>query len=388
MLLKNTPVPAVNFNRAARKILTPVLIVFFLIGVFQPLYSLIKILLKGQLFDFNFTYMRAAEAFLSGVNIYTFGDINYPPTALFLFIPFYLIPVFYSQIIFSLISLACLILAIFLTAESLNWRFSKKEFLLLFPLVFLSFPVKWTFGMGQMNNLILLLVVAAYFFSKKGKDIYSGLVLGLAISLKIVPILLLSYFLINRKYKIVLASILSSLLFFLLAGWAFGFNLIFEYFLKVVPMIFGQPGKSIYYNQAFSGFVDRVGLNQIFVWIFLITVLVITFYSFIKRTKDNSLGFSLILSATLLINTFSWQHHFVWLIFPYLSAWYFLKKKRLGLTKLLLVVSYLLVAFNIKQPGMMANNIFSGIIMSHVFSGNFLLWLILLYISWYYVGDE
>ena len=109
---------------------------------------------------------------------------------------------------------------------------------------------------------------------------------------------------------------------FLFAGIFFGFDLISQYFTKVLPQVLSQPGKEIYYNQAFSGFISRLGISGglliFFVQLFALIILLVTLFVIFKRKQCKSLGYGLIISATLLISPVSWQHHFVWLLFPYI----------------------------------------------------------------------
>ncbi len=375
-----------------KKICFLVLVGFFLLGTIQPLYSLGKILFSGQLFDYNFTYLRAASAFLEGKNIYSFGDINYPSTALFIFIPLSFLPIYSGQIIFTLVSLICLVLSVIFITKSLNWKLNLNETLLIFPLIFLSFPSKWTLGLGQLNNLVLLFVVLNFYFFKKQKYWFSGFFLGWAMALKLIPGLLVIYFLLKKEFKVVFTSLISFFLILLTAGFIFGFNLIFEYFFKVIPSILGQPNKNIYYNQAFSGFIARIlntGNSQVSLsLIFLVLVLLITFFVLMKGKKIRAVEYATVISTVLLISPFSWQHHFVWLVFPFLILFFVIKKENYRGIKCLVVIAYLLIAFNIKRPGNLPTNFIGNLLLSHVFLGNFILWTILLYFSRYHKGND
>jgi len=330
--------------------------------------------------------MRAAKAILAGKNIYSFGDINYPPPSLFLFLPFSFLPLFWSQLIWSLLSLVCLGTSILISLKILDQKVSLFTWFWITPLVLLSFPVKWTLGMGQMNNLILLLMVLSFFFYKKKKEDWAGVFLGLAISFKIVPFFLVLLFFLKRKLKIVLTSFLTTLALFLLSGLFFGLNLISDYFLKVVPKTFGPAGKEIYYNQAISGFVSRIifdfSLQSLLTNLLALAIVAFTSFALVRRNKVTDLDYALVITTFLLISPFSWQHHFVWLLFPFLAAlvWLQQRKKTLG-WKLLLALAYFLVAINIKQPDLLLGIIFGKILLSHVFLGGLLLWLILVYLK-------
>jgi len=366
------------------KIKKVILILFFFLGVFQPLYSLTKILIFGKLFDYS-VYLRIAEATLKNKDAYLFGDVNYPPPAFFIFIPFYFLPIFWGQLAWSILSFLCLFFALFFSLKSLNINYQWKYFVFILPLTLLAFPTKWTLGLGQINNLILLLLVLGFFFCQKEKFFLSGVVLGIATSLKILPVACLFYFLIKRKFKIFLSGLGTMAFCFILSGFVFGFNLILEYFAKIVPASFEISRKYIYYNQAVSGFFSRLLNNPILAakltFVFSFVILFVTaIILFLKETKTSSLGYSLTISTLLLVSPFSWQHHFVWLVFPFLTVFAYLKRSFDRKLLLLTFFAYLLVAINLKRPELLMGNFFGKIFVSHVFLGNFLLWLLLIFI--------
>lgn len=367
-----------------KKLVKTALIIFFLVGTIQPLWSLSKILFYGGLFDLGF-YRQAGQLFLSGKSIYSLGNMGYPPTGLFIFIPVAFLPVFSGQIIWSIFSFFCLAAAFIFSTRALNLKLGKNEVLFLCPLILMAFPVKWTFGLGQINNFILLLLVLTFFFFKKGREGISGIILGLAISFKITPLYLLLFFLTQRKFKTVLVAGLTVITAFVLSGLTFGFGLIKEYFFLVVPRFIGPSGKYTYYNQALSGFIARLvnGANCVTILTTAISLLLfsISVYYLLKQRNSASLSYSLIISLSLIINSYlSWQHHFVWLLFPFLTAFSYVKNKDGLILKTLLVASYLLVAVNIIQPDLLTQSFFGKILLSHVFFGNLLLWGILIFL--------
>jgi len=84
----------------------------------------------------------------------------------------------------------------------------------------------------------------------------------------------------------------------------------------------------------------------------------------------------LLVSLNLIVNNFSWQHHFVFMIFPFLVTLFYVQKIKINL-KLLFVlsVSYLLISFNLKNP-----NVVPVLLQSHVFYGAILLWILQVYL--------
>lgn len=349
---------------------------FFLLGIVQPLYSLGKILLFGKLFDFGLYYQSGQTG-----NPIVF---NFPPSSLFLFLPFSLLPLFSSQIIWTIFSIICLGLSVHLIFKCLDLKLNLWELLFVIPLLALAFPVKWTFGMGQINHLILLLLVATFYLYKKGNEFLSGIFLGLGIILKLTPLYLLILFLVKRKWKIFSFTLITILFFTLLASLFFGFDLTLEYFFKIIPSLFSGAGKEIYYNQSVSSFIARlVADNQWRLYLSLPISLIIlgsSYWLSIQKHELTSLNYSHLITASLLANAFSWQHHFVWLIFPFFSVLKEFKKQRNKYLLTILLLSYALIAYNIKNPASLQGNLFAPFILSHVFFGTLILYGLLIYL--------
>jgi len=102
-------------------------------------------------------------------------------------------------------------------------------------LAFLSFPLKFTLGMGQINNFILLFFSFFYYFMQKNKKILSSFFISLSYLLKLTPVFSVFYFLKNRKWQMV--SIISL---FVILGLASSYLLLPEqivkdFFIHVLP---------------------------------------------------------------------------------------------------------------------------------------------------------
>ena len=88
-----------------------------------------------------------------------------------------------------------------------------------------------------------------------------------------------------------------------------------------------------------------------------------------KDIEKLCLIFGTLITLNLIVNTFSWQHHFVLLIIPFFATYFAIKKLKNKKVYLLnLVISYILVSINIKDP-----NVLPIILKSHVLFGSLLL---------------
>ncbi|MDO8269797.1 MAG: glycosyltransferase family 87 protein [Candidatus Levybacteria bacterium] len=334
--------------------------------------------------DFS-VYYYGSKFFSAGQNPYLsgqalFSGYSYPPIVFLLFIPFTFLPFQISEVSWIFLNVAFLITAIIFLTKIFSISFFSRVNLLLSSFVFLSFPTKFTLGMGQMNIVILLLLVLSLYFIKQKKDFYGGLLLGVSLMLKLFPLLLPFYFIIRLKKEILL-GIFSSIIGATFLVVLFVPTNIYLYFMSnVVPYFFSSSWKLEYYSQSLSAFVGRTfGVGDVGVALKIgltLTIVLITFFIVLKKQEKDFLATSLIfgflITATMLINTFSWQHHFVWLIIPFYATTFYLIKKRFGKSEFIMLgVSYFLVSINFKNP-----EIIPVLFRSHVFYGTLILFFV------------
>ncbi|OGG12937.1 hypothetical protein A2773_01880 [Candidatus Gottesmanbacteria bacterium RIFCSPHIGHO2_01_FULL_39_10] len=347
------------------------------------------ILLRVFLLDFypDFSvYYSAVKVALSGGNPYSndlslFAPFMYPPQILFIFIPFLYIPYIVAEKLWLFMSFVFLFLSLIFLFKINKQKLLTPQSIFLCSLVFLSFPLKFTLGMGQINVMILLFSVLFIYFLHKDKDYIAGILLGLSISLKLFPVLLLPYLLLIRKWKILLSALTTLITITVLTLFAFGHEMLLEFWYKVLPAL-GSPWDGGYYNQALSGTITKLtgSPNQLFQFIVSSILIIISAWVILSKKKKThsmiSMDIGMIITLSLLINNFSWQHHFVWLLIPFLTIFYYLKKNKYQWHYyVLLGISSFLVSINLRFP-----SLYPPLIKSHVFFGAFILWFINIYL--------
>ena len=358
-------------------------LVFFLLSLF----FIVKTLFLNYYPDFGQYYWGLKEIF-QGSNPYLIGkDIftpsTYPPFVFILMSPFEILSYFGAEKIWTLLSIIFLIGSVYLIFKINNEKMFSRIGLLISALLFaFYFPIKFSLGMGQINFLILFLVMLSIHFLNKNKNYVSGIFLSLSIMIKFFPLFLLPYLIILKKWKILFSFIFLSII-ILLFTFIINPDINIYFYKNVLPTLLGG-WKTDYYNQSLSGFLGRqmsIGFIRELLRISISLILVLI--SFLVILKNNSqkttvinLSCSLLITLTLLINNFSWQHHFVWLIFPFITIFYFIKNKKLDWSHyFVLGLSFFLVGLNLKTP-----NIFPVIFVSHVFYGALMLWGLNIYL--------
>lgn len=165
--------------------------------------------------DFR-AYYIAAKSFVAGLNPYENNllvsdeyvdpgvlrqnsKFIYPQPSLLFLSPLALFSYKTSKIIFSGIVLVVLLASFFL----LKKRFPIND--AVFLLLLLSFPVLANFERGQVDIIILFLILTSYYQREKW---YAPLFLAVAISVKLIPCLLLIYYVVlDRNVRYVLKVI-------------------------------------------------------------------------------------------------------------------------------------------------------------------------------------
>ena len=349
---------------------------------------LLKALFLGLYPDFR-VYYYVSKLFLQGINYYAHPELlhisySYPPIDFLLFLPFTVFSFPIAETIWTILNFIFLLASLYYLSKIFSLRLFSTLGMLLSGLTFMAFPTKFTIGMGQLNLLVLFLIVYGLWLAKQKKFISTGVLLGAALSIKFSPVFLPFYFLLRLNKKVLSGMILTFLITLLLVVIFVPYHTYTYYILKIFPDFVVSSWKLEYYNQSLSGVIGRsvgtgAGAGYLKTIITLVAVSV-TFWVILKNKQKDFLSTLIVIGTlitlSLLFNTFSWQHHFVWTIIPFYSSVFFMLKKKMG-TKyyIALIISYVLISINFSDP-----NVLPVVFQSHVFYGALLLLLIDLHI--------
>ncbi len=332
--------------------------------------------------DFSVFYI-ATRALLNNTNPYTAYDlytgVGYPVFSLLFFIPFTLFSYTLSQGIFIILSVACVFISVYLSLSILRWKISFPYYLSLSSLAFLMFPTKFTLGMGQSNSIMLTILLLGFYFFTQNKKNISGMLFGLGLVIKPITVFVAIFFLLKKQWKILFFSMLTLMMLLIVSVVFFDWSYYNYYLTNTLPHLFNLSGREIYYNQGIMGFISRItddNFKKLLLHYSLsLSIFIISIY-YLKKIKDVAVGFSLFLIMLVLFDTLSWQHHFIFLLFPCIVI---LKKvlhdgSRLSL--IVLISSYILVSLNIKNP----QEYYSPFVLSHVFIGTIYLLILFIFV--------
>jgi len=153
--------------------------------------------------DFLDFWWTAREFRITGVLSTDFGVHNYLPFFTIFMLPWSFLPLPVAAVLFSLLSLALFgvtaVMAETLLRDGLGQR---PRAALLIPLA-LSLPyVHSCLVVGNVGLLLVFLVVATWFLVERGREWEAGVTLGLAALIKLLPAVLIIFFLLKRRWRV------------------------------------------------------------------------------------------------------------------------------------------------------------------------------------------
>lgn len=343
------------------------------------IFTVVRIVWTFHLFDFAI-YYQAVRDLQHSISMYQDPSIamKYPMSAMVILAPIAWMPYVVAEKLWTVLSLLAMAGSLWMMVKILP-QVTKREWSWIVALIVLSFPYKFTLGMGQINFVILACLVGSLYGYLRKSDGWAGILLAIAAWIKITPLVLLLFYLKKRKYKTIVVALATYLAGWVMAGEIWGYALVKEFVFEVIPSI-STLGNEVYYNQALTGLLARLGVGDNIAGIInYLSLAVMLGMGYIVTPRDRRepklelLSFGMLVTAMILGSGLAWQHYFVWLLIPYLGAYAVWSEQRetkvwMGVA---LAISYVLVALNIKNPA--DCQFWHGVALSHVTYGTLIL---------------
>lgn len=208
------------------------------------------------------------------------------------------------------------------------------------------FPLYRSFSAGQMNTFLLLAIVLAYFLAWRGKDILSGLVLGLGAAVKVAPAFLLIHFLVKGRWLVFVSGCMTILFTLCLSIGSLGLPIHLDFLEETLQMGYGsstwsqfgqhfhvephnQAPSAVWYrlfthNESTQGIIHAPGLAKI---LSIATALLLVGGLLLITKRMNRTcalwEYSLWIAGMLMIPSLFWDHYLVQALPAILFALYF-----------------------------------------------------------------
>ena len=291
-------------------------------------------------------YRMGGQAWLDGRPLYADGvmfqtrggldlPFTYPPLAAVLFSPFALLSLDGASIAITLATLILLIVATTILLTRLDvWpdpasgksavtpepAWLRRAWLaaaIVAPAIIYFEPIRSNFDFGQINVVLMTLVIADCVPRKTPWP--RGMLLGLAIALKLTPAVFLLYFVLRRDTRAVLVTAASAVI-ATLAGVAFAWRDSFEYWTETVRNTDRIGTATLNTNQNIAGALARLGLSEsvrFVLWTiacFAVLALTVWVVRRVLKAEQPTLALICVAMFGLVVSPVSWSHHWVWVL--------------------------------------------------------------------------
>lgn len=289
-------------------------------------------------------YRMGGRAWLNGDPLYADGAIfhtragldlpfTYPPLAAVMFAPFAWLSLEAAGVGITLTTLVLLIVATVIVLTRLDvWPDSaattepawlRRCWLaaaMVAPAVILVEPIRSNFEFGQINVVLMTLVIADCVPRRTPWP--RGMLLGIAIALKLTPAVFVLYFLLRRDGRALITTTVTAVL-ATLAGFALAWRDSWEYWTGTVSNTDRIGSATLNTNQNIAGALARLGLGEserFGLWVLAsFAVLALTVWAVLRVLRDSDpdgdapvLALMCVAMFGLVVSPVSWSHHWVW----------------------------------------------------------------------------
>lgn len=283
-------------------------------------------------FDFT-SYLDSARALLHGENPYQTGSpfpYVYPLFLAFLLIPLTFLPYWLSVAVWYAVNVFSLVYVLRVLADvggkELGIRWGPRLYVPTVALCVVLLPVLQNHLLnGQVNFIVLLCCVVFLRFHQRQRPFPAAAFLAAAISIKLIPAILLYYLLIRRDYRTAVYVVLFTAVFCLLPIVFLGGGIWEVYAGYITTTLIGSlsgGGEAMFFSLA--GFISYlIPATAGTTWIYSISILIIlpvitaADYFAVKRHGSAAAGLSFAgyLTAALLLLPLAETHHLAFM-FP------------------------------------------------------------------------
>ena len=278
-------------------------------------------------------YRGGVEAFRNGDEVYQLGYgplkllFTYPPAALVLLYPLGLATQETTHMALVAVGFAATFLVAWCVTGMLRYRGAAGRIGMAAAATGVALwlePVQTNAGFGQINALLMALVVVDLALLRRTR--FAGIGIGAAVAIKLVPGIFVLYLLLSRRFRAAVTAVVSFLVLSILGvalvphSAEFWLNRLFMDGDRVV----GGNGPQFSANQSLRGFIarmfeetaDRQSTTALVLWLVVaVAVGVLGLFLAVRaeRRGEDAVAMALVALTALLVSPVSWTHHWVWI---------------------------------------------------------------------------
>lgn len=276
---------------------------------------------RSQFIDLQ-VYRFGAQALWRGDDLYgtlppTSAGVTlpfiYPPFAAIVLTPLVSAPWWCAAVVMFALSVAALGFALVVTVRAASpFRPAVAVGSALLPAALLLEPVRATLGFGQVNLVLMGMVLADCLLPKTRWR--RGLLVGLAAAVKVTPAAFLLFFLLRKDFRSATTAMVTALAAGV-AGFVIAPAASVHYWLVELTGASGLSGSPFATNQSIEAELTRLGLPPAWRAVVgaVLVAAVLAAAVLVMRRVEPPVAVLVNAVAALAVSPISWSHHWVWL---------------------------------------------------------------------------
>lgn len=197
--------------------------------------------------------------------------------------------------------------------------------LLMLMILMLFYPIIVSVYLGQIQTAIVVLVAWALYSFSQGKNLLTGVLLGLCAIIKPQWLLIFIWAALRKQWNMLFSGVITMLIFVILAIYFYGINNFLDYANTLSYL--SEHGESYYNNQSINGFMHRLlqnGIIETFMikefppyhpvvyFTTLISSVIILGVALFNRIKvaPTEVDLAFVILALTMASPIAWNHHY------------------------------------------------------------------------------
>lgn len=277
-------------------------------------------------------YMSALDWWTSGHELYDYAQpdflqghlyFTYPPFAAVLMLPFSFLPLGVTEVLLTLATIAATIVTTMWLFQAL--KLDQRWVAVAVPLILVTEPLRETIPLGQINMLLVLLILLDLLILGPRGSRWMGVGIGVATAIKLLPGIFIVYLLLTRQWRAAFTAMITAAAVTLLtaavaphASWDFWTHALWDTTRVGRTDVTG--------NQSLLGLVHRLVAPEPpdrVMWLILIAaVLAFGLWRAVKAHRQGNEVAALAITGLVgsLVSPITWPHHLYWLVPALLAA--------------------------------------------------------------------
>jgi hypothetical protein len=264
----------------------------------------------------------------------------HPPTSVLLVLPFGLLAYRDALLAWNLTSLAMLWASLWVVKRQLEVPLSWWSVFPAMVLLLSCGPLTVQLFQGQLNLVLMLLITGVWAAGRSGRPFWAGAFLGTATAVKLFPGFLFLYFILSRRWRVVLAGLLSCAALTVLTAAVLGPESYRAYARDVLPGLrtfwSDWPNASLvgFWFKLFDPATGRVSDRVEPLWrsatlarlgaLASCAAVVAVLAAVVPKARSSvrsDHAFGLAVTSMLLVSPVTWDHSLLLLLVPVASLW-------------------------------------------------------------------